>query len=135
MTGSIAFGSCLVLALAGWGKMVVDDVERRRIWTPLCVWTVFLFPLYEQGPVMFSVLVLALFVNVTDFLADGDAYLYLMYAFTCSASGLPAIIGSFSAPLLAALVQELGPSSNVAMAPFLALGFVASWTVYLAPFV
>jgi hypothetical protein len=135
MNAELAFGSCLVLALAGWGKMVVDDVERRRIWTPLCVWTVFLFPLYEQGPVMFSVLVLALFVNVTDFLADGDAYLYLMYSFTASGAGLPAIAGAFSAPLLAALVQELGPSSNVAMAPFLALGFAASWTVYLAPFV
>jgi hypothetical protein len=84
---------------------------------------------------MFSVLALALFVNLTDFLADGDAYLYLMYGFTCSAAGLPAIAGAFSAPLLAALVQELGLSSNVAMAPFLCLGFLASWTVYLAPFV
>jgi len=84
---------------------------------------------------MFSVLALALFVNLTGFLADGDAYLYLMYAFTSSAAGLPAIVGAFSAPLLAALVQELQSSSNVAMAPYLALGFVASWTVYLAPFV
>jgi len=135
MNGSLALGTSLLLALAGWGKMVVDDVQRRRIWTPLCVWTVFLFPLYEQGPVMFSVLVLALFVNVTGFLADGDAYLYLMYAFSASAAGLPAIVAAFSAPLLAALVQELGLSSNVPMAPYLALGFVASWTAHLAPFV
>jgi hypothetical protein len=135
MNGGLAFGSCLVLALAGWGKMVVDDVQRRRIWTPLCVWTVFLFPLYDQGPVMFSILVLALFVNLTDFLGDGDAYLYLMYAFTSSAAGLPALFAAFSAPLVAALQQELGLSSNVAMAPYLGLGFVASWTAYLAPFV
>jgi len=135
MTGSLALGTSLLLALAGWGKMVVDDVKQRRIWTPLCVWTVFLFPLYNQSIVMFSILVLALFVNLTDFLADGDAYLYLMYAFTASGAGLPAIVGAFSAPLLAALVQELQSSSNVAMAPFLALGFVASWTAYLAPFV
>jgi hypothetical protein len=135
MTGGLAFGTSLLLALLGWGRMVVDDVQRRRIWTPLCVWTVFLFPLYEQGPVMFSVLALALFVNLTGFLGDGDAYLYLMYAFTCSGAGLPAIVGAFSAPLLAATVQELQSSSNVAIAPFLALGFVASWTAYLAPFV
>lgn len=135
MTGSIAFGVCLFLGLAGWGKMVVDDVQRRRIWTPLCVWTVFLFPLYNQGIVMFSILSLALFVNLTGFLGDGDAYLYLMYGFTASGADLPALFGAFSAPLLAALQQELGLSSNVAMAPYLGLGFLASWTAYLAPFV
>jgi hypothetical protein len=133
MNTLLAVGTSLVLGVLGWGKMVVDDHQRREIWTPLCVWSVLLFPLWNQSVWLFALLGLGLVSKVTGFLGDGDAYMFMMLGFTASAAGPVAVAFGLSVPLLAALRQELESSSSVAMAPYFAFAFLASWTVYLVP--